>query len=325
MNNLTLFSISAFVAVVLLVEGVYYWYSSTRGAGAKQIQRRLQVLSAGDGDAAPETSIVKKRLLSEALPLEHLLLSVPRVHELDRLLVQSGTGWSVSKLLGLTAAAALVGFALGTALLSTVWFGGLLAAVLLGVAPSLWVMRQRGRRLQLMQQQLPDALDLITRALRAGHAFTSGLKMVGEELPEPLASEFRLTNDEINYGVSLHDALTHMTERVPGTDLRFFVVAVLTQREAGGNLTEILVNLSKLIRSRFKLRLRIKTLSAEGKLSAWILCLMPFALAGLLQFANPEFISILWTDPTGILIVKIMLGLMAAGALIMRKIIRIHV
>ena len=140
----------------------------------------------------------------------------------------------------------------------------------------------------------------MTRALQAGHAFTSALKMAGEEMVDPVAGEFRTVHDEVNFGVSLEQALTHLSERVPLTDLRYFVVAVLIQRESGGNLTEILGNLSRLIRERLKLLAKIKVLSAENRMSAWILGLMPFFLAGVLYLANPKFMSPLWTDPIGI-------------------------
>jgi tight adherence protein B len=131
-------------------------------------------------------------------------------------------------------------------------------------------------------------------------------------------------HDEVNFGVSLNQALTHLSERVPLTDLRYFVVAVLIQRESGGNLTEILSNLSRLIRERLKLMAKVRVLSSEGRLSAWILALMPFFLAGVMNLVNPEFMRPLWTDPMGITIIKYTLSMMFIGVLIMRKIIKIR-
>jgi tight adherence protein B len=183
---------------------------------------------------------------------------------------------------------------------------------------------KRMKRLAKLERQLPDALDLITRALRAGHAFSSALKMAGEELAQPVAGELSTVHDEVNFGVSLEQALGHLSERVPLTDLRYFVVAVLIQRESGGNLTEILANLSRLIRERLKLMSKVKVLSSEGRMSAWILCLMPFFLAGVMNLVNPKFMGPLWTDPIGIAIVKYMLSLMLIGVLIMRRIIKIR-
>jgi tight adherence protein B len=202
---------------------------------------------------------------------------------------------------------------------------GALGAVVFGAAPVMYVRYRRSRRMAKIERQLPDTLDLITRALRAGHAFPSALKMSGEEMAEPIAGEFRTVHDEINFGVSLQQALTHLSERIPITDLRYFVVAVLVQRESGGNLTEILGNLSQLIRERLKLLAKVRVLSSDAKLSAWILGLMPFFLGGVMTLVNPEFMRPLWTDPIGISIIKYMLAVMLVGIFIMRKIVRIRV
>jgi tight adherence protein B len=172
---------------------------------------------------------------------------------------------------------------------------------------------------------LPEALDLITRALRSGHAFSSALQMVGEEMAEPIAGEFRTVHDEVNFGVALQQALMNLSTRVPLTDLRYFIVSVLIQRDSGGNLTEVLGNLSRLIRERLKLLAKVKVLSSEGRLSAWILGVMPFGLAGAMFLVNPDFMSPLWTDPIGIAIIKYMLMLMAFGILVLLKIIKIRV
>jgi tight adherence protein B len=202
---------------------------------------------------------------------------------------------------------------------------GAVAGAVLGAAPLMYLHYRRSKRMAKMERQLPDALDLMTRALQAGHAFTSALKMAGEEMADPVAGEFRTVHDEVNFGVSLEQALTHLSERVPLTDLRYFVVAVLIQRESGGNLTEILGNLSRLIRERLKLLAKIKVLSAENRMSAWILGLMPFFLAGAINLANPKFMSLLWTDPIGIDIIKYMLTLMLIGVVIMRRIISVRI
>lgn len=191
--------------------------------------------------------------------------------------------------------------------------------------PAIYLQRQRSRRLTRMEKQLPEALDLVTRALRAGHSFASGVQMIGEEMTDPIASEFRMVADEVNFGVSLQQALTNLSERVPLTDLRYFVVSVLIQRDSGGNLTEVLGNLSRLIRGRLKLLAQVRVLSSEGRLSAWILGLMPFALAALVNIFNPEFMAPLWTDPIGQTVLKYMLVLMLVGIVLLRKIVKIRV
>jgi tight adherence protein B len=211
-------------------------------------------------------------------------------------------------------------YAAHQSLLLSVLIGAVFAAV-----PLLYVSNRRGNRLGKFERQLPEALDLITRALRSGHAFSSALQMVGEEMAEPIAGEFRIVHDEVNFGVALQQALTNLSERVPLTDLRYFIVSVLIQRESGGNLTEVLGNLSRLIRERLKLMAKVKVLSSEGRLSAWVLGIMPFALAGVMYLVNPEFMSPLWTDPIGISIIKYMLILMAFGAFVLSRIIKIRV
>ena len=149
--------------------------------------------------------------------------------------------------------------------------------------------------------------------------------MAGEETAEPIAGEFRTVHDQMNFGVSLQQALTNLSERVPITDLRYFVVAVLIQRESGGNLTEVLGNLSRLIRQRLKLFAHVRVLSAEGRMSAWLLSLLPFAIGGLMNVFNPDFMAPLWHDPMGVTIVRGLLVSMACGVLMLRKIIRIRV
>jgi len=181
------------------------------------------------------------------------------------------------------------------------------------------------KRLIKIEAQLPDALDLMSRALRAGHALPSAIKMVGEEMVDPIASEFSIMFDEVNYGVPIGDALKNLSVRVPSADVGYFVVAVQIQRETGGNLTEILGNIAAIVRERLKLFGQIRTFSAEGRLSAWILSLLPFGVAALVNFLNPGFMRVLWTDPAGNKLLFPMALLMVIGIFWMRKIIRIRV
>jgi tight adherence protein B len=313
-----------FVTVLLLIESLYLLWKSKRGAQAARLRERLRSLSnAPAGDA--QARLLKQRVLSDLPAFERTLRRMAPARALDRSIHQAGLQWTVSRLL-LTCFA--LGWLGGMAVGSLAHQGPFLAAVatlVLGALPLLYVQRRRSRRLAQLEQQLPDALDLITRGLRSGHAFASGLKMAGDELPEPIAGEFRAVHDEVNFGVSLQDALSNLSERVASTDVRYFVVAVLIQRESGGNLTEILSNLSRLIRERLKLLAKVKVLSSEGRLSAWILGIMPFALAAVINLVNPEFMSPLWKDPMGIAMVKYLLCLMALGIVVLRKITHIRV
>lgn len=313
-----------FVAVVLLLESLYLLWKSYRGAEAQKLRQRLRALSASAGRAG-RAQLLKQQMLSEVPLLERLLPALPRVDRLQRVIHQAALEWTVSRLLLSCVAAGGFGCLATTSFARQPLPVGVAAGLLLATLPLLYVLHKRSRRLARLERQLPDALDLMVRALRSGHAFSSSLQMVGEEMPEPIAGECRLVHDEVNFGVSLQQALLHLGERVPLTDLRYFIVAVLIQRESGGNLTEILANLSRLIRERLKLMAKVKVLSSEGRLSAWILALMPFGLGAVMNLANPEFMSPLWKDPIGIAIMKYTLALMAFGILILRKIIKIRV
>lgn len=315
--------VSAFFAVVLLLEAGYTAWNTSRGPEARRIQRRLQAMSAGNRVSA-ESSIVKQRLLSEVPTLERLLLRIPRVQHLDRLLVQSGLNWSAAKFLGLTLLAMMVALVAGL-LLHFYWLFILLGGVAVAFLPYLYVLTARTKRIHTIEGQLPDALELMSRALRAGHAFPSSLEMVADEGPSPIAGEFKTTFDEVNYGIPMQDALMNMTTRIASPDLRYFVIAVLIQRETGGNLAELLDNLAKLMRERFKLLGHIRVLSAEGRLSAWILSLLPFALATVIHFVHPEFLAVLWSDPVGLKMIYMAAMLMGLGIIWMRYIIKIRV
>lgn len=319
-----LFIVLGVLAVVLLMEGLYLAWNARRGAQVRSIARRLETLSAGGVAADVARNLTRRRALSQQGWLDELLLAVPRIHVLDRLLVQAGVGISVAVLLGLTAAS----YALALAALLSMNMGfslALLGALPVGMLPFLVVFNLRQKRIEKIDSQLPDALDLIGRALRAGHAFQGAMQMVATESPEPVAGEFRITFDEINFGVPLDAALTNLATRVPSTDLRYFVIAVLIHRETGGNLAELLDNLSHLMRERMKLRGTIRVLSAEGKLSAWILGILPFALAGMLNAVNPGFMSILFLDPAGRQLLATSLVLMLFGAIWLWRLTKIRV
>lgn len=318
-----IFGIVAFAAVVLLIEGLYLMWNAYKGPEARKIEQRLRALSASL-DSTERAAVLKDRLLSGVPAIEQLLLGIPRIQHLDRFIMQSGLEWTVAKLLRVSLLlAATVYLVLSfVSVVALLRLGAVVAGFLL---PWAYVQWKRSRRLRRLEQQLPDALDLVGRALRAGHALPSGLQMVGEEMSDPIAGEFRVMYDEINFGISMQQALTNLTERVPSTDVRYFVVAVLIQREAGGNLTEVLDNLSTLIRNRLKFHAKVRVLTSEGRMSGWVIGLLPFILAGLLNFANHDFISVLWTDPIGIMITNILIGMMAIGAIWLYKLCQIRV
>ena len=314
----------ATVSLLLLLVASFQIWLSYKGPLAQKIEQRLQALSAASDDSL-QSQLLRERLLSQVPKLEQLLLSIPRAHRLDGFILQSGLKWSVSKLLLSSLVLGLLAISVLGSWLSLSTLGAVAAGVGVGLLPWLYVSYRRQKRLARFETQLPEALELMVRALRSGHSFASAVQMVGQEMSQPAAAEFSTVHDEVNFGVATEQALTNLTKRIPLTDLRYFVVAVLIQRDSGHNLTEILGNLSHLIRERLKLRAKVKVMSSEGRLSAWILTLLPFGLAALMNAFNPEFMSPLWTDPIGILILKYMLTMMVIGILVMQKIIRIRI
>ncbi|QEZ45829.1 type II secretion system F family protein [Cupriavidus oxalaticus] len=318
------FGILLFVAVVLCVEGIYLWWNNYHGPAARRIDARLRAISAGGQVNAERLSILKKRLLSDSPRLQRWLMSMPRISGLDRWLEQSGSTWSVGQLMGYCATVVLCTVALIPLLPLPLPLMLAIAAVA-GILPVLHVMSLRARRIKQLEAQLPDAVDMISRALRAGHSFSGALGMVGQEMKAPIGPEFRTTFEEINYGVALDEAMTNLAIRVPVGDLRYFVIAVLIQRESGGNLAEILDTIGTMVRERLKLFDKIRVLSAEGRMSAWVLGLLPFGTAGMIMVVNPDFMKVLWQDPLGLRMVGGALVSMILGVLWMRKIIRIRV
>lgn len=323
-NMLGIFIVLAFIAVVLLLEGLYLMWLAYKGPEAKRIEQRLRAMLVG-GSRAGEATILKQRLLTGNPLLQRLLQRLPKIQELDKLLQQSGTNWSMARF-----SVTSIGFAASALVLASFvpylsWTFDLLIAAGAATLPFIYIVRKRQLRTHKLEQQLPDALDLMSRALKAGHALPSALQMVGDEAQDPIAVEFGIVHDEINYGVAVPTALMNLAQRVPSTDIRYFVIAVLIQRESGGNLTEILGNISALVRERLKLLGRVRVLSAEGRMSAWILGVLPFAVGGVINLLNPKFMSVLWVDPMGLKLIYTTLGMMAGGVLWMRKIIQIRV
>ena len=316
------FGILIFVAVVMAIEGGFIAWNSSHGPEAARIARLLHAMSKhGDVQRA---SMIKQRMLSKSPQIQALLESMNVSLSVETWLVQSGLPWTVAYLIGMMLLFALVGLAVA-AYLGLAWTFCLAVTAAAVALPVLYVRRKRALRLRKFEGQLPDALDMMGRALRAGHAFPTALKMVGEEMSTPLADEFRAAFDEVNFGIAMQVALTSLAARVPVTDLRFFVIAVVIQRETGGNLAELLANISAIMRDRIKLFAEVRVLAAEGKMSAWVLAMLPFAAALMIQLANPTFLSVLYTDPFGQKMVAGALTMMALGALVMRRIINIRV
>ncbi|MBA5685736.1 type II secretion system F family protein [Rugamonas apoptosis] len=321
---MTGFAVLLFAAVILAIEGSWLWWSGSHGGGARRIAQRLRLMAGGAAGNAQQLSILKQRRYAKAPALERLLRRVPQLAALDRLLSQAGLSWSVAQFLGGTASTSLAGMVLP--LFWDLPLPAMLVALAAGLLlPGGLALRARAARLKKIEQQLPEAADFLGRALRAGHSFANVLQMAGDEMPDPIAAEFRFAHREINYGVPMNEALHNLATRVPLTDLRYLVIAVLIQRESGGNLAEILGSISRLIRARLKLLGQVRVMSAEGRLSAWILGLLPIGVLLVMTLLNPEYVRPLWHDPTGVRLMWWAGGVSMLGVFWMRSLIHIRV
>jgi tight adherence protein B len=322
-TSYVLFAVLMFVAVVLAIEGGYQVWASKNSAEAKRVASRLRGLDGGPEEVA--LSIERRAAPKRWNWLDDgVVAGLPKGPELLRYVETSGTGRGVAEMLLYSGALGLAGAALPY-MLAKPWTFSLLLGGILASLPWFWLGHRRKKRIELFERQIPEALDLMSRALRAGHAFPTAVKMVGDEMPEPIAREFRTLFDEANFGVPQNEALIRLAERVPVDDLRYFTIAVMIQRESGGNLAELLDNIAGIVRARLKLLGEVRTLSAEGKLSAWILGLLPFCVAALINIVNPKFMAVLFTDPMGLRMVGGALVMMAVGVWWMRRIIKIRV
>lgn len=319
-----LIGLGVFIATVLLIEGIFLTIRAFKNPERQRLQAKLKELSFEEYQKT-STDIERKRVLSRLPWLNDLLVKLPFILRLEGIWRQSASQYPLS-LYFLTSLLIFAVVLLVTARI--VWLHGSLRIVLafiLGSIPFILLYRQKQKRMAHFENQLPDAVDLISRALKAGHAFSTGMRMVANDLGDPIGSEFTRTMAEVSFGANLNQAMKNMLLRVDCPDLKFFVMSVILQRETGGNLAEILGNLSRLIRDRFKLQRKIKTLTAQGKWSAVILVLLPFVLVAVLYLVNPSYLRILGEDPVGRFLVAATIIMQIVGIFFIRQIIRIQV
>ena len=317
-------SIAIFIAVILIMLGIILFIRGRWGSEATRVRKKLKGLSTET--YTKQTIDLRRKVipLSEVAWLNQLLQSIPLLSNINRKLRQSGLKVPLGVFVLTSLLLAFTGFFITSYLMNSNLIP-IVLAVILSIIPYFYITMKRNSRLKRFGRQLPDALDLLARAVKAGHAFSGGLQMVADEFDDPIGGEFGQALDEINFGVGVKDAMTNLTERVDSMDLKFFVVAISIQLETGGNLAEILENSAHLIRERFKLFGRIKTLTAEGKLSAIILIAIPFFVGLAISFTNPDYINILFDDPIGRILVGTSLFMMFIGVMAMKKIIAIKV
>lgn len=290
--------------------------------GADRAVERVQTWSAPE--VAAQLEIVRNESFSDIPWLNDLLMKVRRFQPLRVLHRQADCRVPLGIFVLATPLLALSGFMLVLSMHGPFVVALLLAAVA-GALPAGYLYWLKSQRMDMFERQLPEALELVSRALRAGHAFSVGLKLVGDEAADPIGIEFKRVFDEVSMGVALPQALQNMTDRLDCVDLRFFVTSVLVQRETGGNLAEIIDSLAGLIRRRFELQLKVKALSAEGRFSGVVLFCLPLVVGGALYVMNPEYMSTLFTDPIGQNMLMVGSFLMVTGAIIMKRMVAIKV
>ena len=316
--------IAAFATTVLLIEGIYHLFRTSAENKKARVRKRIQPWAMQEQRLEATPTLMRQVILSDIPWLNRLLVRIPMLRSLGLLLEQADRPMSIGTFLLLSFAMGLTGLVVGTSSSRQVWVGALCAAGATAL-PWLWLRVKKQARNKRFERQLPEALDLVARALQAGHTLMVGMKMVGDEMPDPIGTEFLLTVEEISYGADVDQALIDLSQRVDCADLRFFVTAILLQRETGGNLAEILAKTSTLIRQRFELLGRIQVLAAEGKFSAMVLTALPFAIGAILYVIHPTYITLLFTDSLGQILAASGAGLMLLGIFFIRRTIAIKV
>lgn len=311
-----------FLAIFLLSQGLVVPAFGEAAHRERRLRRRLAEIEA---DPRIETqSLLRSKYLEGLSPIERRLEGLPGMLRLRRLVEQAGLEQPAHYVLIQSVLFAALVFT--TMLLVRL---GVEVAVLAGglalAMPFLRLGFLRARRLHEIERQLPDAIEVMKRSLKAGHPFVAAMRLVGQDLDAPIGTEFAKTAADLNYGADPRAALVNLLTRVPSLPLMGFVTAILIQRESGGNLAEILDQIANVIRGRYRFQRRVRTLSAEGRMSAWVLTLVPFVLAGILHFSSPDYLRVMFVDPLGMKIFASCAALLLLGVVWMRRIIRIEV
>jgi tight adherence protein B len=307
------------------VVGAYAALSSLPAALAvRRLDRRLRDVSAPVDDAPAQSTVVMRPIEGPWPGIDKLVSRTKLGSRLAKLIEQSGCRTTASAVVLMTLAMA-GGAALIAVIVARQWFVPPIAAVSGGAIPLLYIVYRRSRRMKTFEELFPEALDMLSRAIRAGHAFQSALGMVADELKAPVGPEFKLTFERQNYGLPLREALDQLAERVPILDVRFFVTAVLIQRDTGGNLSEILDTLARVVRERFNIMRQIRTHTAHGKFTALVLLSMPPFLGIVMLFVNPDHMNLLFHERLGQTLLMVAIVMQAVGFVWIRKVIRIEV
>ncbi len=317
----------ALVVLLVVAAATFYlgWLIDKRNARARLIKERLAAeRKAPERAPEEELALLRDEQLSEIPALDTLLRRSSRVSDLQKMLAQADISIRAGNFLGISAVAGVVATILAYSLSKRVEVAWI--ALLVGfVLPYSYASIRRNKRFEKFEELFPEAIDTLARAVRAGHAFTTALEMITAEVAEPVSGEFRQLYEEQKFGMPVRDALLNLTDRMPLVDVKFFVTAVMLQRETGGNLAEILDNLSYVIRERFKIQRQVRVYTAQGRLTMALLMGMPPIIVTVMLVLNPTFIRPLFSDPIGHTLLVAGIVLQTVGYFVIRKIIRIQV
>jgi tight adherence protein B len=310
------------VSSAVMVISLRVWANVSTAIERKRLDERLREV----GQTVDTTDATIIRQIQEgSLPgVEKLIRRTSMGPKLSRLIEQSGTQTTPSAIVVFSAIGAFVVWFIAGLFVHTPMIGPF--SLVVGASlPTLWLMRRRTVRIRRFEEQFPEALDMLSRAMRAGHAFQTALGTAGDEMPAPVGVELKKVFDRQNFGLPLNDALKELAERIPLVDVKFFVTAVAIQRESGGNLAEILDNLAYVVRERFKVLRQVRTHTAHGRFTGFVLLALPAALALALSFIAPEQMRLLFTEPMGRMMIVGAIVMQTLGFFWIRKVIKIEV
>lgn len=318
-----IFIVLVFATVVLLMQGLVVPVFGESAKTRKRLQKRMSEIEAA-GNSEAFSSLLREKYLRRLSPLERRIESLPVMESLARRIEQAGRKILAYRLV-------LISLGIGVMALFGSWsyfrspVVSVFIALLAAYSPFMKISMDRGKRMQTFEEQLPDAIDTMKRALKAGHPLGAALKLVGEELDDPVAGEFELTFGDINYGNDVRRAFLGLLSRMPSVSVMALVTSILVQKETGGNLAEILEKISIVIRGRFRFQRKVKTYSAEGRMSAWVLALVPLVLFVALWVATPDYLPVLLDDPRGQKLIAYGFVSAVVGIFWIRRILRIEV
>jgi tight adherence protein B len=307
-----------------VIQLAYLAWAESRFTEKRNVKKRLLYISAGGKHGQEKLDKYRKVILKEAGVFERFIFNMPRLSNLDKLLIKIKLPINATLFILLSVTLGVIGFGFGYRYLPQT-----LAAVVLGLVcmlvPYIFLKLAEKNYYKKFNNQLPEALDLLSRAVRSGNALSAGLAMIGEEIEDPISSEFSATVDEINLGLTMNEAMENLCERVPIPDLRFFSIAILVQKETGGNIGEILDSISRLIRERIVFKDHVAALTAEGRLSGVVLIGLPIFMFVYMYLTNYDYISLLWTEKMGQYMIFGGITLQIIGAYVIKRIVDIDI